>query len=225
LPQDIGVVCQNVGTAAAIARWIRDGEPLIRRIVTVTGGAIKEPSNLETLLGTPMSALIADCGGFSTPPVKLMMGGPMMGIALPDATQMIVKATNCLLAAAASDLHAPGPEMPCIRCGACSEVCPAMLLPQQLHRFALANETLELDRYGLLDCIECGCCDYVCPSQIPLVERFRIAKPELIRQRATRAMAQDAKANFQARENRLERLEEERRAKLAEKRKAITSRP
>jgi electron transport complex protein RnfC len=225
LPQDIGIVCQNVGTAAAVARWIRDGEPLIRRIVTVTGGAIKEPANLDVLLGTPMSTLIADCGGFNAPPVKLMMGGPMMGVALPDDQQVVVKATNCVLAAAAADLQPPGPEMPCIRCGSCSEVCPAILLPQQLHRFALAGEIVELDEYGLLDCIECGCCDYVCPSQIPLVERFRLAKPEVIRYLATRSMAGDARANFEAREARLAKLEDERRAKLVEKRRAITNKP
>jgi electron transport complex protein RnfC len=223
LPQDIGIVCQNVGTAAAIARWVHAGEPLIRRIVTVTGGAIKEPANLEALLGTPISMLIADCGGMTAAPAKLMMGGPMMGIALPDETQMVTKATNCVLAAAPGDLHAPGPEMPCIRCGACSEVCPAILLPQELHRFVLAGEVEALDRYGLLDCIECGCCDYVCPSQIPLVERFRDAKPLLLRHRATRTMAQEARMNFEAREERLARLEAERRAKLAEKRKAITN--
>jgi Na+-translocating ferredoxin:NAD+ oxidoreductase subunit C len=225
LPQDIGIVCQNVGTAAAIARWIRTGEPLIRRIVTVTGGAIKAPANLDVLLGTPMSALIADCGGFDTPPVKLMMGGPMMGVALHDDQQVVVKGTNCVLAAAAADLHPPGPEMPCIRCGSCSEVCPAILLPQQLHRFALAGEIVELDDYGLLDCIECGCCDYVCPSQIPLVERFRLAKPEVIRYLATRSMAKDARENFEAREARLARIEDERRAKLVEKRRAITNKP
>jgi len=221
LPQDIGVVCQNVGTVAAVAHWVRDGEPLIRRIVTVTGGAIREPANLDAALGTPMAALIADCGGYGAEPVELIMGGTMMGIAQPSALNPIVKATNCVLAAAADDLLRRGPEMPCIRCGACAEVCPAILLPQQLHTFALARAIPELDRYGLLDCIECGCCDYVCPSQIPLVERFRRAKPELLQQRAMRAAALAAKSNFEAREMRLATLEAERRDKLAAKRKAM----
>lgn len=223
LPQDIGIVCQNVGTAAAIARWMRDGEPLIRRVVTVTGGGIRHAANLEAHLGTPFALLIAECGGYKTPPARLIMGGTMMGIALPDDSLPIVKGTNCIVAADAADLQPPGPEMPCIRCGSCSEVCPAFLLPQELHRFALAGELGNLDRYGLLDCIECGCCDYVCPSQIPLVERFRLAKPELTRHLATRAMAPSAQASFEAREARLARLEAERRAKLAEKRKSITS--
>lgn len=223
LPQDIGVVCQNVGTAAAIARWIRDGEPLIRRIVTVTGSAIRHPANLETYIGTPISLLIEECGGHRHPPERFIMGGTMMGIAVSDTTLPVVKGTNCIVAATSADLQPPGPEMPCIRCGSCSEVCPAFLLPQELHRFVIAGELDNLDRYGLLDCIECGCCDYVCPSQIPLVERFRVAKPELRRHLTTRAMAPIAKSSFEAREARLARLEDERRAKLAEKRKAITS--
>jgi len=223
LPQDIGIVCQNVGTVAAIARWLRDGEPLIRRIVTVTGGAIAHAANLDVHLGTPFATLIEDCGGFREPPARLIMGGTMMGIAMSEDSLPVVKGTNCIVAASAADLQPPGPEMPCIRCGNCSEVCPAYLLPQQLHRFALAGELDNLDRYGLFDCIECGCCDYVCPSQIPLVERFRRAKPELSRHLAMRAMAPRAKASYEAREARLERLEAERRAKLAEKRKSITN--
>jgi Na+-translocating ferredoxin:NAD+ oxidoreductase subunit C len=225
LPQDIGVVCHNVGTAAAVARWIQNGEPLIRRIVTMTGSAVKEPANLEALIGTPVSTLIADCGGYVSEPARLIMGGTMMGVALPDDAHMIVKGTNCVIAATAADLQLQGSEMPCIRCGACSEACPAFLLPQELHRFALAGELDNLDRYGLLDCIECGCCDYVCPSQIPLVERFRIAKPALLRHLDTRTMAPLAKSHFDAREARLAQLEAERRAKLAEKRKSITSKP
>jgi electron transport complex protein RnfC len=210
LPQDIGIVCQNVGTAAAIARWIRDGEPLIRRIVTVTGSAIHTPANLDAYIGTPIATLIDDCGGYRAPCERLIMGGTMMGIALPDDAAVIVKGTNCIVGATAADLQPPGPERPCIRCGSCSEACPAFLLPQELHRFALAGEVDALHRYGLLDCIECGCCDYVCPSQIPLVERFRTAKPELDRHLAMRAQAPLAKASFD---------------KLADKRKSITNKP
>lgn len=221
LPQDVGIVCQNVGTAAAVAHWIRDRTPLIRRIVTVTGSAIKEPANLEALIGTPMSVLVDDCGGFATEPTALIMGGTMMGIAMPDPALVVAKGTNCVLAVTSLDIDRPGEEMPCIRCGACSEVCPASLLPQQLHRFALAHEIQNLDRYGLLDCIECGCCDYVCPSQIPLVERFRVAKPALITHLESRRMAVDAKAHYEARETRLARLDDEHRAKLAEKRAAF----
>jgi electron transport complex protein RnfC len=219
LPADIGVVCQNVGTAAAIARWIRDGEPLISRIVTVTGDGVHQPHNVEARIGTPIRELIERCGGYTSRMQQLLMGGTMMGIALPDDSLPIIKATNCIIAASALDLQPRAAEMPCIRCGNCSEVCPAQLLPQQLHLNARAGDLNGLDRYGLMDCIECGCCDYVCPSQIPLVERFRRAKPVLMEQLASRTAARDARLRFEARTTRLERLQAEQRRKLEEKRK------
>jgi Na+-translocating ferredoxin:NAD+ oxidoreductase subunit C len=218
LPADIGVVCQNVGTAAAIARWLRDREPLISRIVTVTGDGVREPANLETRIGTPIASIVADCGGYTERMSRLIMGGSMIGSPLPHDDLPVIKATNCIVAASALDLQPPGPEMPCIRCGACSEVCPAFLLPQQLHWYLHPYDSEQLNRHGLLDCIECGCCDYVCPSQIPLVERFRDAKPLLAREIEARVAADAARARYHARGERLERLEAEHRAKLAEKR-------
>ena len=109
--------------------------------------------------------------------------------------------------------------MPCIRCGNCSEVCPAILLPQQLHLNARANDLDGLERYGLMDCIECGCCDYVCPSQIPLVERFREAKPTLAAHLLARNNARDARLRYESRAARLQRLEAEQRQRLEEKRR------
>ena len=218
LPADIGVVCQNVGTAAAIAKWVRDGEPLIRRIVTVTGDGVREPDNLETRIGTPIASLIADCGGYTERMSRLIMGGSMMGSPLPHDDLPVIKATNCVVAASTLDLQPRGPEMPCIRCGACSQVCPAFLLPQQLHWYLHPYDSEQLNRHGLLDCIECGCCDYVCPSQIPLVERFRETKPLLTRELEARTNADAARTRYHARNERLARLEAEHRAKLAEKR-------
>lgn len=224
LPSDIGVVCQNVGTAAAVAHWIRDGEPLIRRIVTLTGSGVREPVNVEARIGTPLAHLIADNGGYVQPIAELIMGGSMMGRTLPHDGLPVVKATNCVIAATAADFHDRGPEMPCIRCGNCAEACPASLLPQQLHWYARDKSGMDLpalQRHGLLDCIECGCCDYVCPSQIPLTQRFREAKPALIEALDGRARAHDARLRFESREQRLARLEAERRSKLEEKRKAF----
>jgi Na+-translocating ferredoxin:NAD+ oxidoreductase subunit C len=218
LPSDVGVICQNVGTAAAVAQWLRDGKPLTRRIVTVTGDGVRDARNLDVRLGTPMSTLIADCGGYTERMTRLIMGGSMMGLALPHDGLPVVKATNCIIAASALDLRPRAAEMPCIRCGNCSQVCPAMLLPQQLHWYAQAHDLDALDEYGLMDCIECGCCDYVCPSQIPLAERFREAKPALAHARTERSRADGARALFEARNTRLERLEAEQRATLLEKR-------
>jgi Na+-translocating ferredoxin:NAD+ oxidoreductase subunit C len=224
LPQDIGIVCHNVGTAAAIARWLRDGQPLISRVVTVTGSSVREPNNLEARIGTPVASLISDCGGYSYENTQLIMGGSMMGIALASDSDPVVKGTNCVIVAAQSDLHPRGAEMPCIRCGNCSIVCPAYLLPQQLHWHALAADVPALEHLGLMDCIECGCCDYVCPSQIPLAQRFREAKPSVAARISARQDATLWRGRFESRQQRLARLEQEQRAKLEEKRRQLTSR-
>lgn len=150
---------------------------------------------------------------------QLIMGGSMMGTSLPHDDLPVIKATNCVVAASALDLQPRGPEMPCIRCGACSQVCPAFLLPQQLHWYLHPYDGEQLNRHGLLDCIECGCCDYVCPSQIPLAERFREAKPLLTRELEARINADAARTRYHARAERLDRLDAEHRAKLAEKRR------
>jgi electron transport complex protein RnfC len=223
LPADIGILCQNVGTAAAIARWIDQGEPLIRRIVTVTGDGVAEPRNLDVRIGTSMSIVIAHCGGYTARVSRLIMGGTMMGIALPHDDLPIVKATNCVLAASQMDLQPRAAEMPCIRCGNCAEVCPAFLLPQQLHWYLREPDLGELQRHGLLDCIECGCCDYVCPSQIPLVERFRETKPLLEAALGQRATAALSRRRFEARNERLQRLEQEQRERLQRKREQFRS--
>jgi electron transport complex protein RnfC len=219
LPSDIGILCQNVGTAAAIARWIRDGEPLISRVVTVTGDGVEQPRNMEVRIGTPVAQVIAECGGYTPRVERLLMGGTMMGVTLSSDEVAIVKATNCIVAASALDLQPRAPEMPCIRCGNCSEVCPAFLLPQQLHVNARAMDLAGLERYGLMDCIECGCCDYVCPSQIPLVERFREAKPQLAAHLLARDNARDARLRYEDRAARLQRLEAEQRQRLEEKKR------
>src|SRR5690606_15095296 len=145
------VVCQNVGTAAAVARWIRDGEPLVSRIVSVTGSGVREPANLEARIGTSIADIVADCGGYADDVQALIMGGSMMGIALASDALPLLKATTCIVVATSTDLQPRGPEMPCIRCGNCSDACPASLLPQQLHWYALGGDQSALARLGLLD--------------------------------------------------------------------------
>jgi electron transport complex protein RnfC len=133
----------------------------------------------------------------------------------------VIKATNCVIAASRVDLQSRGEEMPCIRCGDCAEVCPARLLPQQLHWYIRSMDVDALEGLGLADCIECGCCDYVCPSQIPLVERFRIAKVGLREAHDDRARADTALTRFEARERRIATETAARQATLEQKRKAL----
>jgi Na+-translocating ferredoxin:NAD+ oxidoreductase RnfC subunit len=130
LPPDVGVVCQNVGTAAAVARLVRDGLPLVSRIVTVTGGGLRQPANVEARIGTPLAELIDACGGYSGAQWRLVAGGSLTGRALASDAVPVTKGLNCALVAAADDLPARAPEMPCIRCGDCAVVCPSGLLPR-----------------------------------------------------------------------------------------------
>ena len=175
-PSDVGYVCQNVGTAFALHRLARAREPLISRIVTVTGGAIRTPQNVETPIGSPIAELIEYCGGYNGTPIRLIGGGSMMGYALPDDDLPIGKASNCVLAATAEEVRLDPGEWECIRCGDCATVCPARLLPQELLVAARSADFAGLTTLALQDCIECGCCDVICPSHISLTERFRQAK-------------------------------------------------
>jgi electron transport complex protein RnfC len=175
-PGEFGYVCQNVGTAFAAERLRAAQEPLLSRVVTVTGGGVRTPQNVETAIGTPIAELIAFCGGYTEDVVRLIAGGSMMGYALPDDDVPVSKATNCVIAATAREVRLDPYEWPCIRCGDCAMVCPSRLLPQDLLVAANAVDFPALATLGLQDCIECGCCDVICPSHIFLTERFRVAK-------------------------------------------------
>ena len=212
-PADIGIVMQNVGTAFAIAQAVLDDQPLISRIVTVTGETLRQPQNVLALLGTPVSALLDFCGFQSEAQQKVIMGGPMMGFTLPDLAVPIVKTTNCILAPTRDELPDNGPELDCIRCGQCADACPATLLPQQLLWYSKARDPAKLQEYNLFDCIECGACAYVCPSEIPLVQYYRVAKAEIREQQREALKAEQAKARFEARNARLEQEKQQRLAR------------
>jgi electron transport complex protein RnfC len=202
---DIGLFCQNVGTCVAITRALERGEPLISRIVTVSGDNIVEPGNWEVRLGTPISHLIELAGGYrDRDETWLVMGGPMMGFALSGDRVPVVKATNCILAMRDETVpHAPGYHDECIRCGKCTEVCPARLLPQQLYWHARARNYDRTREFHLFDCIECGCCSAVCPSRIPLVQYYRAAKSEIRAAEKAQFKSDRARARFEFREKRL----------------------
>jgi len=225
LPAEIGVLCQNVATAAAVADAVLEGRPLVERIVTVTGQGVASPGNFRVRVGSPAAEVIATAGGYTPAAARLILGGPMMGFALPSDDLPVTKTTNCLLVADASEAPQPPPAQACIRCGRCAEVCPALLLPQQLYWYARARDMDKVQDYHLFDCIECGCCAHVCPSHIPLVQYYRFAKTTIWTQERDKAKSDLARQRHEFRQARLERLEAERKARLRRKKEALETRP
>jgi electron transport complex protein RnfC len=216
LPPDVGCVCHNIGTAYAVKQAVMDAQPLISRVVTVTGPGIKHPRNLEVRLGTPISELIEQCGGYAEGASRLLMGGPMMGVALATDEMPVVKACNCILVMTEQQLDLEGNELPCIRCGDCANACPSGLLPQQLHWYGRNSDMEQLVEHSLFDCIECGCCDLVCPSHIPLTQSFRDSKTMIWSRERSREKSDRARRRFLDRELRLAEenaAKKERRAK------------
>jgi len=215
---DMGIVMMNVATLRAIHHAINLGLPSISRFVTVSGHGLREPFNIETLIGTPFDELAMLAKPTSPINYPLIMGGPMMGVRLVNNHVPVIKTTNCILANPPEPTHQ---AMACIRCGECAEVCPINLLPQQLYWHAKAKEFDKAKDYKLFDCIECGCCAYVCPSHIPLVQYYRNAKAEIRDQQAQAKLADQAKQRHEARLARMERDKAEREAKLAAKKAAV----
>ncbi|MFO7529778.1 MAG: electron transport complex subunit RsxC [Marinobacter sp.] len=220
IPADIGVMCQNIGTAVAISRAVFEDSPLISRIVTITGDALREPGTFEALIGTPIDYLLERAELEPQKVNRLVLGGPMMGYTLTTTAVPVTKTTNCVIAATEAELPAPPPEQPCIRCGQCVEVCPMELLPQQLFWYSKSGEFEKAEHLNLFDCIECGACSYVCPSAIPLVQYYRYAKGEIRVQRAEQIKADRARERFEARQVRLEREQQEKELRRKERAKA-----
>ena len=213
---EIGLFCQNVGTCAAIAQAVDHNQPLISRIVTVTGPGVRNPGNWRVPLGTPMHHLIALSGGYCVEQPKLIMGGPMMGITLQTDQVPVVKATNTILVL---DQKEQPIAQECVRCGKCTDVCPAQLLPQQLYWYSRARQFDLCEDYHLFDCIECGCCAAVCPSHIPLVQYYRFSKNEIWEQRRKTYKSDRSRKRHEFREARIQRqkqLDEERRRQKRE---------
>jgi electron transport complex protein RnfC len=215
---DIGVLMHNVGTAYAVHDVVRKGRPLLSRIVTVGGGAVREPRNLEVPIGTLVSELFDYCGGFVEPPQRVLMGGPMMGQVMPNMDVPVIKGTSGVIALSKKEIMQQQ-TMPCIRCGSCAQVCPCGLLPMELASRANKGHFDNAIDYGLLDCISCGSCSYVCPSHIPLVQYFDYAKGAIAAEKRDKQKAAETRELALQRTQRLQR-EVEAKARAAEARKA-----
>ncbi len=178
LPMDVGCVVQNIGTAVAIRNAVKLGRPLVERVVTVTGGGIREPKNLSVRVGTMVSELIEACGGLTDDAVKVISGGPMMGFALSTLEVPVTKGTSGILVMTEEEAPHTDKYLNCIRCGRCIDACPMGLMPQMLSILSEAGQYEECKEYNLWDCFECGSCAFVCPSKRPIVQFVKLAKSQ-----------------------------------------------
>jgi electron transport complex protein RnfC len=215
---DIGVLVHNVATAYAVRDAVRFGRPLVSRLVTVSGGALAAPANLEVPIGTLVETLFEYCGGFTNTPARLVLGGPMMGIELSGAAVPVVKGSSGVLALSAREIGSTQPAA-CIRCSSCVRACPVGLLPLEMAAHIRAGDSNSAVSLGLKDCIACGCCSFVCPSSIPLVQYFNFAKGDLMAQERAKLKQEATKKLAEERLERTRRIELER-AAAAAKRKA-----
>jgi electron transport complex protein RnfC len=217
-PADIGVLVHNVATAFAVQQAIRYGKPLLSRIVTVSGGAIKAACNVEALVGTPVQELIEFAGGYLQSAARLVLGGPMMGQQFTNTNVPVVKGTSGVLALTSKEIG-QAEASPCIRCSTCVRACPVGLLPLEMAAHIRTSNLAGAVTLGLKDCISCGSCSYVCPAHIPLVHYFNYAKGDLATQERAKLKQEATKKLAEARNERIARIERER-AEAAAKRKA-----
>lgn len=192
LPAHVGCAVFNVGTAAAVYDAVVEGKPLTHRIVTITGGAIKEPCNRLVPLGTSFQYLIDEAKGFSEDPDRVLTGGPMMGIAQFTMDVGVIKGTNAVLCLTKAEAAPVAAEEVCLRCGRCVNVCPMHLTPVYMHLYAEKGLWKEAEALNVMDCIECGSCNYICPGRLHLVQSFRVTKLELRNLAAKEKAAKEA---------------------------------
>ncbi len=206
LTADIGVVVHNVATARAVHHAVHFGRPLVARVVTLSGGAVREPNNIEAPIGARVADLVAFCGGFANAPASLVNGGPMMGQPLPGLDVPVVKGMSGVLALTAGEINAQ-PVSPCIRCGTCVTICPCGLVPVEMAAFIRKDNFEIAAQLGVMDCVSCGSCSWVCPSHIPLVHYFNYAKGMLNSLERERRKNERVKNLAEAHNARMEKLE------------------
>jgi electron transport complex protein RnfC len=182
LPMEVGCVVENVGTVATIGNVIKTGMPLIQRVVTVSGSAVRNPKNLYLRIGTSFKDAIEQCGGYKEELGKLISGGPMMGIAQFTDEVPVIKGTSGILAFSKKEADIPESSN-CIMCGRCVEACPVNLMPYKISRYAIQKNFEAADEYHAADCIECGGCSYICPAKRPLKETISVSKKEILARR------------------------------------------
>ena len=183
-PSDVGVIVSNVATVYAIYEAVVYEKPVVERVITVSGGAVRQPANVKARIGTSVQELIAECGGLQSRPEKIVLGGPMMGHTISDVTLPVTKRTTAILALTAEEIY-NGPRTACIRCGRCVRSCPVGLEPTTLYKMLDHGDQAAAVAAGLLDCIECGCCGFTCPAHLPLVETLKRGKQALPRRKGT----------------------------------------
>ena len=178
LPLDVGVVVNNTSTAAAVYEAVKLGKPLIDRPLTITGSGITKPMNIRVKIGTPVSEIIDQAGGFNGEVGKVILGGPMMGKSQPSLDVHVVKGTSGILVLQKHEVENYSP-VPCINCARCVDVCPTNLVPTKLAKLAQLEKLDRMEEMQVMNCIECGSCSYICPSRRPLVHNIRIGKAEV----------------------------------------------
>ncbi len=182
LPLDVGAVVQNVGTCLALYEAVYDGKPLIERCITLSGSCLREPGNFIVRLGTPLRDAVKFCGGFTEPPAKVIVGGPMMGIAQYTLDIPIVKGTTGVVFLSKKETEIPE-ELSCVRCARCVDICPVNLLPTEIMRMVKYSRWHRTEELHPSDCIECGACAYACLSKIPLVQYIKLAKQKELKKK------------------------------------------
>ena len=186
LPIDVGCIVCNCTTIAAIGTYLKTGMPLVEKCVTVDGGSVSKPQNVIVPIGVALQQVFDYCGGFTVAPEKVLYGGPMMGVTVPDLSVPVLKNTNALLAL--SPKEAKQPKMTaCIRCGACTNICPFGLAPAQIMRAYQKKDTEMLEKLSVDTCMLCGCCSFTCPAHRPLVQTNILSKQLLKEERAKEA--------------------------------------